>query len=281
MTSALLLISSWMILILQSSENVFESKLLLSEEYPGFDGVDPNIIECDLNTKSGIFSFDSGRGIAYFVLSNTMFYIEYYAPTLYWTGHSPADQFVDGKNLECIKCYEFNPNDKTKCVNDCIVDHIFIVTGQSENVNEWISLELQINSDLKLPNLKNMDEITNEEIKKIEICENNGLSNNCYHYTHVKYYRNYENINGDKFQFIQNNNNNRACFSWITSNPSEGAFITAVKASNVYNYGIVCTNIKLCNECYDINGIPIFNTNNNNQNENENDENIFIPLSPD
>ncbi len=113
-----------------------------------------------------------------------------------------TDQSVDGKHLDCMKCYEFNPHDKTQCVTDCIVDHIFIVTGQSEDVNEWISLELQINSDLKLPNIKKLDEINNQQIRKVEVCENNGLGN-CHHYTHVKYYRNYENRNGDKFEFLQ------------------------------------------------------------------------------
>ena len=78
-----------MISILLATETT-KPALLLSDVYPGFDGMDSDIMECDSNTRDGSFTFDSGRGITYFVLSDNMFYLEYYAPIFYWIGHSPA-----------------------------------------------------------------------------------------------------------------------------------------------------------------------------------------------
>ena len=62
--------------------------LSLSDNYPGFDGMNKDLLHCNSNMKTGTFSFDSGRGIAHYTLSDDMFYMEYYAPQIYWTGLS-------------------------------------------------------------------------------------------------------------------------------------------------------------------------------------------------
>ena len=152
------------------------------------------------------------------------------------------DQSVDGKDFKCIDCLSRSNDDINQCKEECIIDHIFITTGQSDDVQSWISLELQIDSELKLPNLKHPSSIIEQSVNKIEICDQNN-KNDCYQYMHIKLYRPYENSKNDKFDF-ETSQNYRACFSWITSDPSEGAFVTAVKASQVKYFGTVCTETK-------------------------------------
>lgn len=248
-----------------------QSTLYLSEHYPGFDGINENIFKCSSNTKDGSFLFDSGRGIAYFASSDDMFYLEYYAPMFYWTGFASSgnmhflnlllnkhrylsvlrkiytDQSVDGKDFHCIDCLSKNNKDISLCKEECIIDHIFLTSGQSDDVQSWISMELKIDSQLKLPNLKSPSAIIQSEVIKTEICQIND-KDECYQYVHIKLYRPYENTKGDKFM-VFNNDNNEACFSWITSDPAEGAFITAIKASTVKYYNVVCTQSRYADIC--------------------------------
>eukprot|EP01083_Nonionella_stella_P020680 57392_1 len=238
---ALILLSSCMISIILASDSI--PSLL---RYPQFDGTDINIFQCHSNSKEGSFTFDSGRGKAYFALSDTMLYMEYYAPMLYWTGLTSSDQSVNGVHHDCAQCLEQHNHRSSECTTHCVIDHIFIVTGQSEDANKWISLELQINDALALPNIKNPSELHGESMSKVDVCEH-GINAPCHHYVHVKYYRDYTNRNGDSFDLF--NDDPRACFSWIVSDPSEGAFVTAVKASTVFNYGVVCAEVKAHNAC--------------------------------
>ena len=43
-----------------------------------------------------------------------------------------------------MECLVKNDNNKETCKHDCIVDDIFLITGQSEQYEQWISMELQI-----------------------------------------------------------------------------------------------------------------------------------------
>ena len=89
MALVLLTISSLIVTIF-ATESSTPSTLHLSESYPGFDGVNQNTFRCSSEVKDGSFTFDSGRGVSYFALSNDMFYLEYYAPMFYWTGFAAS-----------------------------------------------------------------------------------------------------------------------------------------------------------------------------------------------
>ena len=101
-------------------------------------------------------------------------------------------------------------------------------------------MELKINQQMKLPDNKNSNQMMNHYITKVDICEHD--EDECYPYIHVKFYRKYENEKGDKYSFLHNENT--ACFTWITSNPSDGAYITALKSDSIFNYDVVCTAVK-------------------------------------
>ena len=147
---------------------------------------------------------------------------------------------MGGKTSPCIDCID--GRNEGSCSNECSVDHIFVVTGQSEDVQSWISLELQIDDELKLPDLKSPRSIEHPEMRKTELCDDDK----CYPYIHVKFYKKLENSNGDRWMFP---GDDRACFSWITSNPEEGAFVTAVKASTVFRDGVVCADTRYSTVC--------------------------------
>ena len=88
--SRVLLTASTLITTLYATESSSTSSTLhLSEDYPGFDGVD-RTFKCGSDVRDGSFTFDSGRGISYFALSDDMFYLEYYAPMFYWTGFASS-----------------------------------------------------------------------------------------------------------------------------------------------------------------------------------------------
>lgn len=86
----LLVTVSSLIAGLLASDAPAQSILHFSEDYPGFDGIDKNTFKCGSEVRDGTFTFDSGRGISYFALSDDMFYLEYYAPMFYWTGFASA-----------------------------------------------------------------------------------------------------------------------------------------------------------------------------------------------
>ena len=86
------LTSSLLISTIFVSESVPDSGSLLklSEQNPGFDGINTDLFHCDGDTKEGSFTFDSGRGVAHFAMNHDTVYVEYFAPTFWWTGISAA-----------------------------------------------------------------------------------------------------------------------------------------------------------------------------------------------
>ena len=110
-------------------------------------------------------------------------------------------------------------------------------------------MELQINEDLKLPDLKSPRSIEQPETRKVDLCQDES-DGKCWPYIHVKFYKKLENPNNDRWMFPEDD---RACFSWITSNPEEGAFVTAVKASTVFRDGVVCADTRYSTKCGDTN----------------------------
>ena len=121
------------------------------------------------------------------------------------------------------------------CVNLCINDNVFIISGRGEPdmVNDWVSLQLKI-KNMQLPlkttnstNYLNLNE--NNNVNMEQLCLEN--QDTCHEYAHVQFGMTNNNANQE---------NDKYCFTWITSNINEPYLEYLHLGTQINEFGIEC-----------------------------------------
>ena len=146
------------------------------------------------------------------------------------------EQSINGYDTNCVMCLLTANDDINECINYCISNNVFIIGGKGDAV-KWEFNEYKMNN-IELPYTIKPKAFFGDSIVEQELCDNDGK---CYTYVHGKWYRNLINSDNDEWKF--NVNDGKMCFTWIVSDPSNGAIVRSTHSSKVYKYGYICSDI--------------------------------------